>query len=366
MLIDATTLRRAIEASRRCSDDGTVWLHFRPSELAVPSVLWVVGGGPEVVLAVKVEHDDGWSCPADVPVPGPAVAKALDGAKGPVSLSVEQDTVALSISTCAVRVHISQADGTGFSPESMSGERPSGYEAPPAALAEAWRLVGFSVGTDKSRSNLSGVHVSPAADALVWTTTDGHRLSMCRTPVLGSSKWRDGGALVTRSWLRAASSLGDFGDRAEVWLQGERVVAECGSAVLAGRILDERFPDFKRAIPADSDTDLVVPPDAVPSLVAAVERAALVGGGVRAVELSVGDDGTLELASGDERLGSTLREPVGPSPWAHGSKVKVNLGYIGQALDAAGDGAAVSVARTSGAVSVRSARGFWLIMPMRD
>lgn len=212
-----------------------------------------------------------------------------------------------------------------------------------ADLAAALRAVRFAVGTDPELPVLSGVLLDVTPDTLTLVATDRYRLATATPPV----------ATIDGPPVEAVLPV-DLVDRipqaeaVSIVLSGDSVQVTAGAETLYGEPIAERFPDYRRLLPAG---DLSVPVDRAAlraSVLAAPARR------MRREQDGAGYDVTV-LENGPDGI----RVTDGPG-------VAVNREFLLEALDAGGDGQLLlSLDGPIAPLAVTSRSSVSLLMPVR-
>lgn len=179
---------------------------------------------------------------------------------------------------------------------------------------------------DVTLPSLAGVKVECEGDRMTLAATDRYRISAAEiswTPADGGEPWE---AVVPTSLMTAASRAGGSDD--------ELLAVSCsvsgfglagGAALLAGRLIDEVFPAWRRIMPEPGDRFVVLERE---PLLQAVEQA-LVAAENDGVLLAIDVDGIRVAAAGEGRQAvSWAPARLVGEPLA----VKLNAGYLRDAL----------------------------------
>jgi DNA-binding transcriptional MerR regulator len=214
-----------------------------------------------------------------------------------------------------------------------------------ADLAAALRAVRFAVGSHPDVPVLSGVLLDVAADALTLVATDRYRLAVAAAPVVTL----DGPPVEAVVPVGLVDRI-PLGDRVSITVSGDAVRLAAGEDVLDGEVIAERFPDYRRLLPAG---DRSVPADG------SALRAAVAAAPTRTLRRA--EDGAeyevTVLASGPDGV----RVTDGPG-------VAVNREFLLEALDAGGGGQLLLTLDgpiTPLVIRGQSPRSVSLLMPVR-
>lgn len=131
-----------------------------------------------------------------------------------------------------------------------------------ALPADVWRrLLGgtqFAMAQQDVRYFLNGLLLEVEAETIRTVATDGHRLALCEESRGGRREGDDGlvEVIVPRKgvleWNRL---LSDVSGEVEVEIGTQSIAAQMGPTRLSSKLVDGKFPDYERVIPAAEDCD---------------------------------------------------------------------------------------------------------------
>lgn len=220
-----------------------------------------------------------------------------------------------------------------------SGSDSVGCRLPRALLADALDRVAFAMAARDIRYYLNGVLLRLDGDTLTAVATDGNRLALAEAPVAaGPAQALE--FIVPRKTVHAWQRLLRAASDAEVTLAvaPKQVRLACRHLVFTSQLIEGRFPDYRRAIPAAQGPTVGI---ARLALRDALERAALMtSDSFRGVRLSFAD-GQLRIsahnAAQEEAVEEIALEAGGPT-----LQIGLNAGYLLDLL-AHGDGERVQM-----------------------
>ena len=131
---------------------------------------------------------------------------------------------------------------------------------PAAALLRCMKSTAFSMAMQDVRFYLNGMLLEISGDGLCTVATDGHRLAWARVAA-GAVDGEPVRAIVPRKSVGELQRLlGGAEDNADVALEltAQQLQASIGPVRLTTRLIDGRFPDYNRVIPADGDKELLI------------------------------------------------------------------------------------------------------------
>jgi DNA polymerase-3 subunit beta len=221
----------------------------------------------------------------------------------------------------------------------------------------------FSMAQQDVRYYLNGMLLETDGKMLRTVATDGHRLALCEMDLPGKAGSQQ--VIVPRKGvLELQRLLGTEGD-VSITIGSNHVRAQIGDVRFTSKLIDGRFPEYSRVIPA-------APPKAVVAdrevLRAALQRTAILANEkYRGIRLALKKNLLTLQAHNPEQ--EEAEEQVEVSYKGDELEVGFNVGYLLDALGAV-DGAEVEIGVTDGnssclvrAPGATSAR--YVVMPMR-
>lgn len=187
------------------------------------------------------------------------------------------------------------------------------YEAPARLLRELIRRTAFATDNESSRYALGGVKLEFDDSLLTAVGTDGRRLAKMTGPVTGHGTPIDptqNTIVPTRAMTLIERAVAPDDSAVKLAVRGNEFVVQTEKATIASRLLEGRFPDWKKVFPDSSGAqkiDLAVGPTH-----AAVRQAAIVTSEEsRGIDFTFGN-GMLVLAGQAAEVGQSRVElPIG-------------------------------------------------------
>lgn len=344
MKIESKKLAKALSGAVRCAGAHTlpelsngIRLRGQSGELAITAT------DLEISRSLVIEAEEAGEQPFDLVVDGALLLKFARGAGAQVSLSFDFGE-RLLVKSGRSRLTLKAISGDLYPFLPVAKDRGEVSSIDPEALRSALS-VAYAASTDPARPNLASVSLSHMGAA----STDGHRLALWERGDLV-----EGSGLVSASHTRAIlEALGEEG--AEVSLHPTQLLIESESATTLIRLVDAKFPDVARVIPANEPLEIWTLPREL--TLSALKRIALVSGEV--VISTQGDH--LHLSA----QGDGIAEEEIPCKCSLKRQIKLSVPYLTQALKALE--AEEIDARYHGPelpLAIRSGEALSLIMPM--
>jgi DNA polymerase-3 subunit beta len=206
----------------------------------------------------------------------------------------------------------------------------------PQNLLELIDRTSFAVSTDETRYNLNGVFFEPAGGIIRLVATDGHRLSMAESKVEGDFKLKKGvilpkkGLFEMKKLLSEAVEGGEEKPKADLGFVESSAVFRRPGVVLAMRLIEGLFPDYRQVIPKKGEKVLTLGRE---RLLQTLRRVSLLSSDkAHAVKLEL-TKGSLRVLSQNPDLGEA-REDVPVEYQGEPLKIGFNARYLMDVLQA--------------------------------
>lgn len=339
------------------------------------NVLLSADGSSLTVKATDLDIEVTETVPADIGQPGattvPAhilydiVRKLPDGAE--VSLDTG-DGAQLALSSGRSNFTLQVLPDTDF-PDLTTGEFPSRFSLPAAALKKLIDRTQFAISTEETRYYLNGIylHAVKVGDKplLRAVATDGHRLAQAQMDA-PEGAGQMAGIIVPRKTVGEIQKLVEEPEtNVDIEVSETKIRITIGPVVLTSKLIDGTFPDYVRVIPQGNDKTMKVDRAEFASAVDRVSTISSERG--RAVKLGL-SDGKMVLAVNNPDSGSATEE-LGVDYSSDAIEIGFNSRYL---LDVAGQletGTAEFHFADSGSPTLINDEGetnaLYVLMPMR-
>ncbi|NJN39745.1 MAG: DNA polymerase III subunit beta [Gammaproteobacteria bacterium] len=189
-------------------------------------------------------------------------------------------------------------------------------ELPQKQLKALFALVQYAMAQQDIRYYLNGLLMLIDAGELRLVATDGHRLALATHAVAAKDIGKQEVILPRKTILELSKLLADSDDPVAIELSGNQARFAFGDIVLVSKLVDGKFPDYQRVIPAQQPKHLQL---ARVTLQQALQRASILTSdkfrGVRWV-----------LTSGSLKISCSNTEQ-------EEAQEELDVGYSGEALD---------------------------------
>lgn len=254
-----------------------------------------------------------------------------------VTLTLDARTQSINLTCARFTSNIKGIEADEFPPIPTVADRDPVINLPAELLREAIDQVAFAAAGDDSRPVLAGVLIRLRGSEAVFAAADGFRLAK-RTITLPEPVGATQEFIVP---ARALSELGRIiGDTDSVALtvtpEGNQVLFHTETIDLVSRLIDGKFPDFERIIPADHTTRTVLETQEVTKAVKLASFFATASQNIVKVTIESGGElgpGKLIISANAAEVGDNTGELDG-MVHGEGGQIALNVKYLADALNA--------------------------------
>jgi len=213
-------------------------------------------------------------------------------------------------------------------PDLTTGEFPTRFVLPAAALKKLIDRTQFAISTEETRYYLNGIYLHAVTVAgkpmLRAVATDGHRLAQSQMEAPEGSESMTG-VIVPRKAVGEIQKLVEAPDaEVTVELSDTKIRVTIGNVVLTSKLIDGTFPDYARVIPQANDKVLRVDRSEFAGSVDRVSTISSERG--RAVKLAL-SEGKMVLSVNNPDSGSA-EEELGAEYGAEALEIGFNARYL--------------------------------------
>ena len=188
----------------------------------------------------------------------------------------------------------------------------------------------FSMANNDARYSLNGMKLETEGNLLRTVSTDGHRLAVCTIEL--EQDLQNHAVIIPRKGVLELARLLDVNseESARIQIGTNNLRVELGTLVFTTKLIDGRFPDYRRVLPRNADRILEGDWDALKQ--AFVRAAILSAEKVRTVRLQLSENQLKILASNPEH--EEAEEIIDVSYQSEEMEVGFNASYILDVLNA--------------------------------
>ncbi len=170
------------------------------------------------------------------------------------------------------------------------------FRIPQQALRDGLRKTSYAISTDETRYVLNGIFTSFRDGKMTLVATDGRRLAMVDTDLEFPASHETDVIIPTKAVQELQRLLGEGGE-VLVKLSDSQVSFQIGDTLLASKLIEGNYPNYRQVIPADSNERVVISREA---LLETVRRVSL---------LSSDKSNSVKLVFGENQIEVTANSP---------------------------------------------------------
>jgi DNA polymerase-3 subunit beta len=302
--------------------------------------------------------------PGDITVPGRKLLEIIRALSEDAKITLVVDGDKVKITAGRSRFVLSSLPGTEFPVvENVSAQQK--LVLPQAEFSRLIAKTHFSMAQQDVRYYLNGTLVETDGKMLRMVATDGHRLAISETDLPSATEMELRQVIVPRKGiLELQRLLGSSGD-AQISIGSNHIRVVIGDVSFTSKLVDGKFPDYSRVIPADPSKIIVSDRD---TLRRALQRTAILSNEkYRGVRLGLVKDALKLQAHNPEQ--EEAEDEVEIDYKGEEMEIGFNVTYLLDALSAV-DTETVEIGLTdvSSSCLVRapgSTKARFVVMPMR-
>ena len=191
------------------------------------------------------------------------------------------------------------------------------FKIPQQTLRDGLKKTSYAISTDETRYVLNGIFASFREGKLTLVATDGRRLAMVDTDLEFPASHETDVIIPTKAVQELQRLLGDSGE-VVVKLSDNQISFEVGDSLLASKLIEGNYPNYRQVIPGDSTERVELPRE---STLDTVRRVSL---------LSSDKSNSVKLV-----FGSNVVEVTANSPDVGEARETMEVAYGGKAMQIA-------------------------------
>ena len=202
-------------------------------------------------------------------------------------------------------------------------------EVPQATLVKLFEKTHFSMAQQDVRYYLNGLLIETGKKVLRAVATDGHRLALCEV-ALENAAAPEQQVIVPRKGVLELQRLLSGEGSVELELGSNHIRAQLDGIRFTSKLIDGRFPEYERVIPAEADNELVADREAFRG---ALQRTAILSNEkYRGIRLIIRDNGVVLQAHNPEQ--EEAEEELEVNYKGEDIEIGFNVNYLLDALGA--------------------------------
>ena len=303
-------------------------LHNVLIEAAADGAVTITASDLDVMIVRRLRAAE-TSGAARFTIAGHRLADVVAAFEGGAQVTIEVDGSAAVVKSGRARLRFSTLPATDF-PILPVPTSPTSFQIGAAALLRAISSVRHAISTEETRYYLNGIFMHVTAGKLRFAATDGHRLARYVTDVPAGADDMPDVILRTRCIELLRSAADDTDQVLRVAVGRDRVSFDIDEMKIVAKVIDGTFPDYTRAIPASTTSNVDIDADALDGALLRVGLAT--EDKVRTVKLSVTREHVTATTTSHEH-GAAVEEVASE---LEGPPIEVgfNLRYLRDAIGA--------------------------------
>lgn len=284
-------------------------------------------------LAAKIEEEGATTVPAKL------LSDVVGGLPNDkIGLTLDAPTQTLNLNCTQFDANIKGIEADEFPVIPTIEDRAPSVSFPPELLREAVEQVAFAAAADDSRPVLAGVLMRIKGSTATFVAADGFRLSV-RTIELPEPVHEPFEVIVPARTLQELSRIiSDVQGNIEVTItpSGGQILFHSESMDLVSRLIDGKFPDFERIIPAENTTRMVLETSELAKAVKLASYFANTSANTVKLQFETGGElrpGKLIISANAAEVGNNKGELDG-SISGKGGQIALNVRFLTDAISA--------------------------------
>lgn len=245
---------------------------------------------------------------------------------GTIELKLEDNKLKVSTDQHKSTINGTSAEDYPVMPKIKNGQK---WKTDSESLKKALNQTIVAASGDEARPVLTGVSFHTENNELFVVATDSYRLA---EKVLGKVK-EDINALVPASSLQDLLRILDTStEEVEIISDEQQILFKTGDAELVTRLIDGKFPDYKKLIPTKFETSAIVSRSELANITKVSSLFARETGGSVILEVDEGS-GEINITSPASQVGENSAKTTAKEARGSG-KITLNSRFIMDALNA--------------------------------
>ena len=226
------------------------------------------------------------------------------------------------------------------------------------------RKISYAISQDQSRYVLAGVLLNVTQGQLTLVATDGRRLALVERPLEDGAGVSDGEWILPQKLVNELGALLSKEVPLQIRLADARASFQVGDTIIASKLVDGRYPNFRQVIPGNFSNQVVISRSRFAEVLDRV--GVVVAGTANSVRMNL-TSGQIELSANSPDFGEST-EPFEVSYEGAGVRIAFNPDFLRQPLsELENDQVTLKFNDEFKPVLLLGDEGFlYVIMPMRS
>lgn len=282
-------------------------------------------------IGAKVEDEGA------VTVPAKLLSDVVGGLPNDkISISLDARTQALNVRCARFEGNIKGIEADEFPVIPTIADRQPTVSFEPAALREAIEQVAVAAATDDTRPVLTGVLLRLKGNVAIFAAADGFRLAVKTLQLAEPVREPMDVIIPARALSELARIIGDVEGTVDVTVTptGGQILFHTESTDLVSRLIEGKFPDFERIIPANHATRTVLETQDLAKAVKLASYFATSSANIVKLTMDAGSDGPgkLTISANAAEVGDNQSALDGMVN-GEGGQIALNVKFLADALN---------------------------------
>ena len=221
------------------------------------NVLQLVATDLEIQVTAKFSAGDGAKVPQPITVSARKLHDILRSLPDGAEVTLEAQPNRVQVKAGKSRFNLQTLPADDFPKISPATDGAVAFSMPQGALRSLLLLVQYAMAQQDIRYYLNGMLLVLDEGKLKAVATDGHRLALAMRALEGVKEHQEA-ILPRKAVVELVKLLGDGDDPVNVRLAANQARFAFGNIELVTKVVDGKFPDYQRVIPASSQKSFTI------------------------------------------------------------------------------------------------------------
>ncbi len=255
-----------------------------------------------------------------------------------VNLRLDERTQSVNLTCARFETNIKGIEADEFPVIPSIADRVPVASFPPDILREAIDQIAFAAATDDTRPVLTGVLIRVRGNRATFSAADGFRLAQRIIEIPEAAAEPVELIVPARALLELSRIIGDVDGPIEMTVTpgGSQVLFHTESIDLVSRLIDGKFPDIERVIPANFKTRTILETQDLAKAVKLASYFASASSNIVRLQMDSGGDlgpGKLTISANAAEVGDN-KGAIDGMVHGEGGQIALNVKFLAEALNA--------------------------------
>jgi DNA polymerase III subunit beta len=255
-----------------------------------------------------------------------------------VNLKLDERTQTVNLTCARFETNIKGIEADEFPVIPTITDRAPAASFPPEILREAIDQIAFAAATDDTRPVLTGVLVRVRGNRVTFSAADGFRLAQRIIELPEAAAEPIEIIVPARALLELSRIIGDVQSPVEMTVTpgGSQVLFHTDAIDLVSRLIDGKFPDIERVIPANFKTRTILETQDLAKAVKLASYFASASSNIVRLQMDSGGElspGKLTISANATEVGDN-KGSIDGMVHGEGGQIALNVKFLADALNA--------------------------------